>query len=116
MNNPFQIVVQDYTSSVRGNNSLLYTHVEENSGRAIMEGLVFTNAASWKVLVAIMGKQALLLLKKNEESYKYFWCKCSLVWETRNKKEEKDRHIIFVSQSVPILRNKVSAIIGNEAW
>ena len=25
-------------------------------------------------------------------------------------------HIIVVSQSVPIVRNKVSAIIGNEAW
>ena len=44
MNNLFQTVVPDYTFSLRGNNSLLYTHVEENNDRDIMEGLVFTNA------------------------------------------------------------------------
>ena len=37
-----------------------------------------------------MNIQALLLLKKNEESCKYLWCKCSLVGETRNKEEEED--------------------------
>ena len=43
-----------------------------------------------KGLVAIMGKHALILLNKIEESYKYFICKCSLVWETRNKNEEEN--------------------------
>ena len=46
MNNLFQTALQDYTFSLQGNNSLLYTHVEENSGGGIMEGLVSTNAAT----------------------------------------------------------------------
>ena len=44
--NLFQNAVQDYTFSLQKNNSLQYTHVEENSCMVIMESLVSRNAAS----------------------------------------------------------------------
>ena len=65
--------------------------------------------------IAIMGKQALLLLKKNEESYSIFGASVHWYGKPKIRKKRKMGHIIVVSQSVPIVRNKVSTIIGNEA-
>ena len=46
LNNLSQTATRHYTFSLRGNNSLLYTHVEENSGKGFMEGLLSTNAVN----------------------------------------------------------------------
>ena len=54
LNNLSQTATRHYTFSLRGNNSLLYTHVEENSGMGIMEGLMSTNATPKEVKTIIL--------------------------------------------------------------
>ena len=56
------------------------------------------------------------MLKKNEESYSIFGAIVHWYGKPKIRKKRKLGHIIVVGQSVPIVRNKVSAIIGNEAW
>ena len=53
----FQTVEQP-ASNYNGNNSFLYTHVEENSGKGIMEGQLSTNAAPEEVKTILL-KQVL---------------------------------------------------------
>ena len=54
LNNSPQTAAQQYIFSLRGNNSFLYTHVEENSGKGIMEGQLSTNAAPEEVKTILL--------------------------------------------------------------
>ena len=54
LNNSPQTAAQQYIYSLRGNNIFLYTHVEGNSGRGIMEGQLSTNAAPEEVKTILL--------------------------------------------------------------
>mgnify|MGYP006950780858 CR=1 FL=1 len=70
VNNLFQTVIQDYTFSLRGNNSVLYTHVEEMSNYRMPLAWVM-----WDVECHIMVAKCIKTkgLMSNTWFTTYFW-------------------------------------------